>query len=586
MSLSIIFYSKEHVVIDAFELRDEVFAAFMGNRNQEDRRLNLALGLRLSFLFALFSFSVDAQYLYLPVTHEYRILAERITLSEPEKHIHSSIQPFARGEFGAPMKDSLFFAEPKKTSKKNSFWSWVDRKLYNEHFASLQGEGFEVNLNPWINFEMGIDPQIQDRSSITYLSTRGLWIEGRIGKQFSFFTGLAENLGAFPDGLTTYYNQTGYVMGRGNYNNARGESNIDFPLAVGGVSYQPSKYFNISFAHGKQFIGIGYRSMMLSDYALPYPSLKIETKLGSVNYTNIWAVHTDPRPEVQLPGGVYRKKYTSIHYLSWNINERLNIALYESMVWGGDTSNPNGGFDVNFLNPVIFFRPVEKLVGVRGGNAMIGLSSSYLLADGLKVYGQFVLDDFQFAALKELGKGHWLNMYGWQLGLKYYTKPSEGSHLFARLEYNGARPFIYAHRWATTNYTHLMQPLAHPWGANFQEFVLMGQYQAGRWLLETQLNFGFRGRDTSDANFGNDLFRSIFDREGDLGFNMGGARREYVFYGHLQLAYILNSLMGTRIEAGVRIRNTYNEGLPMLDQRSTWFFAGFRMPIFNRYFDI
>ena len=90
---------------------------------------------------------------------------------------------------------------------------------------------------------------------------------------------------------------------------------------------------------------------------------------------------------------------------------------------------------------------------------MIGLASSYVLGSGMKVYGQFVIDDFQLEALKQIGEGHWLNFYSWQLGWKKYQKLAEGGHLSMRLEYNGARPFMYAHRTPSTNYTHLMYPL-------------------------------------------------------------------------------------------------------------------------------
>lgn len=544
----------------------------------------LALVLFSLCLIAFFP-KASAQHLYLPVALEQRVIAERMALHDTSQRVHGAIQAFARGEFGDDRFAQLTFADSLDLRQKKKFWHWLDRKVFNEHFIQLKGDDYEVNLDPWINTEVGIDPGIANGSSITYLSTRGIWMEGRIGKDFTFFTGFAENLGAFPDYLMNYYDRTGYVLGRGNYNNDRGGSNIDFPIAVGGVSYQPSKYFNITFGQGKNFIGEGYRSVFLSDFALPYPYLRIETKLGLVNYMNLWAIHTDPRQSVETPGGLYRKKYTSIHYLSWNATDRLNIALFESMVWGGDSTQPNSGFYVNFLNPVIFFRPVEKLVGVTGGNAMLGLAASYRIADGMRIYGQFALDDFQFDALQQLSAGHWLNMYAWQLGWKYHRELQKDEHIFGRFEYNGARPFMYAHRTATSNYTHLMHPLAHPWGSNFQEFVLQAQWQNKRWVYDLQINFGFRGRDTSDVNYGNDLFRSIFDREAITGFHMGSPAREYLLYAHAQVGWIVNIITGSRVEAGIRMRNVYGDLIAGRSANSTWLFAGYRMPLFTRYFD-
>jgi hypothetical protein len=145
---------------------------------------------------------------------------------------------------------------------------------------------------------------------------------------------------------------------------------------------------------------------------------------------------------------------------------------------------------------------------------------------------------------------------------------------------------MYAHRTPSTNYTHLMYPLAHPWGSNFQEFIVQVQYQNKRWVYDFQLNYGIRGQDIDSSNYGNDLFRSIFDRDGDLGYGMGGRRNEFVVYGHTKVGFILNMSTGMRLEAGMRIRNSYVPEEESLEKRSYWFFTGFRMPLFNRYFDI
>ena len=529
----------------------------------------------------------NAQYLYFPISTEYKARIDRQILLHPDKNIHSAIHPIARGAFGGGDVNAPFlFIESDSINSQQDFGSWWYRKLFNEHLLTIEGPDYEVNMDPWLNTEIGVDPGISDRSRFTFMSTRGIWIEGRVGKKFTFHSGFSENLGAFPDGLNEYFDSTSFVLGRGNYQNDRSESSIDFAMAVGAVSLQPSKYFNISFGQGKHFFGEGYRSMILSDNALPYPFLKIETKLGPLNYTNLWAVQADPRESVRTPGRLYRQKYTSMHYLSWNATDKWNISLFESMVWGGDSTSPNAGFYVHFLNPVLFWRPVENLVGITGGNAMIGLASSYALGNGMKVYGQFVIDDFQLEALKQIAEGHWLNFYSWQLGCKKYQKLGEDGHLSMRLEYNGARPFMYAHRTPSTNYTHLMYPLAHPWGSNFQELLFQFQLQKERWLYALQFNYGFRGQDIDSSNYGNDLFRSIFDRDGDLGYRMGARRKEFILYAHAQVGYILNRSTGMRLEAGIRIRNSYVSEEKSLGNRSYWLFAGFRMPLFNRYFDI
>lgn len=47
----------------------------------------------------------------------------------------------------------------------------------------------------------------------------------------------------------------------------------------------------------------------------------------------------------------FRTKFMTHHYLSWNATKRLNIGLFESVLWQDDNQR---GFDFNYVNPVIF----------------------------------------------------------------------------------------------------------------------------------------------------------------------------------------------------------------------------------------
>ena len=50
----------------------------------------------------------------------------------------------------------------------------------------------------------------------------------------------------------------------------------------------------------------------------------------------------------------YAKKYMSSHYLSYNLNSKISFGLYESVVWRTNRALGSNGFDINYLNPVIF----------------------------------------------------------------------------------------------------------------------------------------------------------------------------------------------------------------------------------------
>ncbi|MCC5918104.1 MAG: hypothetical protein JJU02_12365 [Cryomorphaceae bacterium] len=521
------------------------------------------------------------QYEYVPLSWEYRMINEAALL-DTGVAFHHSVRNYRRSEIGNVNQTRFIYGDSVSLRFENKVLRWFEGAVFNNNFIRLKGKDYEVNINPILNLEIGnpTSPGV----GVNYLNTRGVWIEGAVGKHVTFYSMLSENMGRFPLNYYNHYRSTQRVMGWGVLNYDMGDSVLDFPMAMGAVTYTPNHLFSFTFGNDKQFLGEGYRSMLLSDWAMNYPYFKIETTFGNVKYLNLYAVQTDPRPSMRQ-GGLNRYKYTSIHYLSWNVNRRLNFSAFESMVWGGDTTLHNSGFDIHMLNPVIMYRPVEKGLGAAAGNAMIGVSSSYLLFRGLRLYGQFALDDFQLAAARQYSDGHWLNFYSWQMGARYADAFGiEG--LFLLVEHNAARPFMYAHRTVETNYSHQNYPLAHPWGSSFKEFVFKGTYQRKRLVLDAMVSYGYGGRDTAGLNLGNDIFRSYGEgREETLGYFIGGGNRYHFMFTEAKLGYVMNIQTGARVEAGIRLRNLVFKNDDIPQDNFAWYFLGVRTPLFNRYFD-
>src|SRR6218665_2886131 len=105
----------------------------------------------------------------------------------------------------------------------------------------------------------------------------------------------------------------------------------------GYLSYSPNKVFNIQLGKDKHFWGDGYRSLFLSDMAAPYPFMKITTNIWHLTYVNLYTIMDD----ATNPSGLKKdwlKKYATFHYLGWNATKRINIGLFESVVWQGSDS--------------------------------------------------------------------------------------------------------------------------------------------------------------------------------------------------------------------------------------------------------
>lgn len=524
---------------------------------------------------------VSGQYYFTPLSRDFQVRLEKILL-DTNVSFHHAIRPFSNVDLSrvnSNWRDESDFTSLLIASNKG-FKNWVLRKLFNESFVIIDDEDYHIEANPILNLELGYS---SSNRATAFLNTRGVWIEGSLGRQFSFYTMVAENQGRFPDYYQDFYTSNNVVLGWGKLNQTSESGILDFPMVMGGIAYNPSKYFTFSLSQGKQFFGEGYRSMILSDYAMPNANFKIETDFGDkVKYVNLYSIYLDPQSSIN---GFNRKKYTSFHYLSWNISPKLNLSFFESMVWVGDSSNPNQGFDIHFLNPIIMYRQVEKVIGGKGGNAMIGLAGSYQPFRYFRIYGQLAIDDFSIEALQQLSSGHWLNFYSGQFGFKL-VEPFNSEGLFMLMEYNTARPFMYAHRTAESNYTHQLLPLAHPWGSSFRELVTRVNYHKDRWILDLSLAYGEAADDPEGRNLGNNLFLSIFDRQGGItGYKIANGNSFNLLVGKVSLSYVLNAKTGSSLEMGYRFRYQYYRSRNFQDKTMNWIYFGFRTPLFDQYLD-
>ncbi len=465
--------------------------------------------------------------------------------------------------------------------------SWFGRKWWNEHMFIVKEDNFWFTINPGADLQVGKDNS--DAIDNTYNNTRSIQIQGGIGKQFSFSTSFYESQGRFAE----YINReiaskaplgaAGTVLGRGKGKSFK-DRGFDYPVAEAYISYTPNETFNFQFGNGKNFIGDGYRSFLLSDVAAPYPYFKISTKFWKIKYTNLWMWLDDVRPELSVNSTNFRK-YVAIHHLSWNVNKRLNLGLFEAVI---TDNRARDGFDPSFYNPVIFYRAVEFTRGSESGNAIIGLNAKYKLSDDVALYSQFVLDELTVGRFFD-GDGYWGNKFALQFGAKYYNA-FKVDRLFLQAELNLARPYTFSHfENASLNFAHFNQPLGHLWGSNFWEVVGIAQYRKNRWFANAKLVVGKKGFDfeNNPTSFGGDIYRSNENRTGDTGVELLQGNETSIFIGDVQAGYIINPSTNLRFFAGLTLRNfdPTTQSTNFTSDNTSWFTLGLKTDLFNWYFD-
>lgn len=498
---------------------------------------------------------------------------------------HTSSKPYS---FADVSKYYNVKEETEKLYKNKS--GWWGKKLWNENLVAMQGEDYWFTLNPILDLQLGRSQS--DVSNSTFVNTRGIQFNGGLGKTVNFTTTIYESQGRFAGYFNRYAESIkpsggnpAIIPGIGIAKDFKTDA-YDFPLAEANLAFTPSQFFNLNLGYGRNFLGDGYRSLLLSDGASPYPYFKVNTTFWKIKYTNIYTWLKDVRPEV-TEDRTYATKYVASHYLSLNVTNRWNLGLFESVVW---TDQNNRGFDMSFVNPIIFYRAVEFSSSSRSGNALLGLTSKYKWNNQINFYGQFLLDEFSLNDVKA-GDKSWKNKFGYQLGAKYYHAFSV-KNLLLQLEYNHVRPYVYAHSEAITNYGHNNQSLGHNWGGNFKEVVAIARYFKGRYFADAKITFGQRGLDfntTEDSfNYGGNIYLDYdLNRPFDTGVEIGQGNKTTIFIADLQAGYLINpstnmklfgSLIYRSFDPTAETANTFKEN-------TTWFSLGLRCDIFNWYFD-
>jgi len=522
--------------------------------------------------------------LNIPFSHSYYAQFDD-EMNQVGTNNHTASKPYSYAE----VSKYYNFAENNKKNLVDAS-GWWSRKLWNENTVEIQSDDYWFTLNPILDLQMGKASGKNDKS--TFINTRGIQVQGGLGKELNFTTTIYESQGRFADYFNRYSQSIkpsggnpAVIPGIGIAKEFKTDA-YDMPLAEANLTYTPSKMINLQLGYGRNFIGDGYRSLITTDGVSPNPYFKINTSFWKIKYTNTYTWLKDVRTDVTVDG-TYSRKFMANHYLSWNATKRLNIGFFESVVWGNQN---NRGFDMSFVNPIVFYRSVEFASSSKSGNALLGITSKYKCNNKINLYAQFLLDEFALGDVKKQDKS-WRNKFAYQLGVKYYNAFGI-ENLLLQAEYNRVRPYVYSHSDPLTNYASVNQSLGHQWGANFSEFIVIARYHKGRIFADAKLTTGIRGFDFANSgansNYGSDIYRDYDqDRSADTGVKIGQGNKTTVFIADIQAGYLINPSSNLKLFGSLIYRN-FNptvETAGVFKENTTWFSVGIRSDIFNWYFD-
>jgi hypothetical protein len=431
---------------------------------------------------------------------------------------------------------------------RNDSWEWsraatsdsrkpVMKYIYRKKsdFANVDIPDFDFHVSPVLYFSGGMDSKSESRP---WINLRGLEMRGMVDRKVGFYAFIGENQSVLPSYVDAEKNRTLAVQHEGFWKGFK-TNGVDFFQARGYIDFNISKHIYMQFGHDRMFLGNGVRSLIWSDWAPPQLYMRANVKVWKLNYLfqlNRMVADVNGSPS-GLGGGKYPDKFVALHHVSFNIGKKLNLGLFESVVFSPADSVHGGSFEWNYLNPVIFYRAIEHQFG-SSDNVLLGADFKLNLVRNVSFYGQMVIDEFLWGEVKS-GNGWWANKFAFQAGAKYINAFGV-SNLDLLAETNVVRPYTYSHSTPFDSYSNYRQSIAHPTGANFRELIGTIRYQPlGRLNLTAKVFYTHTGKDNTGEDWGGDILKSNNEREMEHGNKTGQGQKTTILLADFTASYMI-----------------------------------------------
>jgi hypothetical protein len=394
-----------------------------------------------------------------------------------------------------------------------------------ETFFSVRHDDYALHVEPLAYLSLGQARRTAIEPGTAWVpvwqNTRGARVGGHLGDHLFFEGRLEENQVRVPfsERIAQLHTAPRLPFVRDL------DGAYDYMLSTGLVGVN-MKYVEIRFGRDRNRWGPGVGSVALSDYAPVYDQLQLRTQFWRVHYTNLFAQFVD-----RVPGGdqLLPRKYGAFHRLEIDLPANVQLELFETVVFASDTTRDGyrRGFDFSYLNPIIFYRAVEGDLG-SPDNVLLGAGASWMPHPGYRLYGQFVLDEFQASSFFD---DWWGNKWGYVVGSQV-SDPGGLPNLDVRLEYARLRPFLYSHAQLSTAFVHQNDVLGHPAGPNAWDIASLIQYRpVPQVTLAFDAAYTRRGRNPDGANFGADPREPFTTRPHERDYEtltLQGVRQDYL----------------------------------------------------------
>lgn len=476
----------------------------------------------------------------------------------PIRYEAPSFFPTFEGRLNHVLRDS--------TKRYSNFGHFLYQRQLIEITDSTVGN---LRITPLINLSYGVE--LQDTNRKRYQNTRGVRMEGNLGKKVSFTTSFYENQAILPSYVagyiqqhgeqylnatdSNYYTQNAVVPGaaRTKFFKANG---FDYAYATGMITVYALKNCTVFWGNQPLFVGSGHRSMLWSDNSVGAMNLRVNyrfSKKWQLQFVRARGLNLLRRPNPTNGEAYYEPTSLSIATLYFQPSKHITIGLFEGGKWYRGDSTSQKSIPALYFLPLPGVATLQAATQANSANALLGIDLRAWVGKHT-VYGQFALNPAE------------KNSIVYQIGLRLY--PAKNPFIQAQIEYNHADNNAYMSSVSRLNFSNYNLPIAHPSGNAFDEVVLRLLWEKGHWFAQSQTNYFFKQSENET------LLMPVVKS------SVTSSRQ--VINQSVEVGYRFNRTYGFETFAGFRYRHaegsaTYAEG--------SWFSVGIRTALTNHYFD-
>ncbi len=257
------------------------------------------------------------------------------------------------------------------------------------------------------------------------------------------------------------------------YERWRGDYVVDFKRSYLQYHLMPFGDAELDLLVGRDFVFWGAsaeKSVGISDNSPPFELIRLTgtfpCKIGTLKATAFSAQLNS----TWFDDGTMRylaKRYLSAHRLDYQFSDWLEIGAAEWVLYGGDVQTA----EWNYLNPVIPYYAVQYNAK-KDDNIMFSLDGAVRPMDGVRLYAEWVADDFQYNP--DTFDPHAVT---WLIGVEWYPIQT-ARQLGIHTEYVRVNRWAYTHLVPDNQFTHFGAVIGHPIGTDADIFTLHVTYQA------------------------------------------------------------------------------------------------------------